>query len=288
MKSTLKISVVTVLLLALASVTPAFSQVTNTGTITGKATDNTGAVIPGVEVTITSPQMIGGSRSAPTDETGTYRFSQLVAGTYRVSFALPGFKTLNVDGVEVTASATMTINGSMQVSAVAEEVTVTSETPAIDLQAATVGVNWEKQKLDDLPWGRSVVSLAQMVPGVYATTYDVGGNQMGGSSNIGGRVYGRSGGEVRTYDGVAWCMGFDDYGSYEEIQLSAAAKGAEAMSPGILATYVVKSGGNQFHGTALTSWEDGSFQSNNVDATLLHNGFAPGSNNFTRYNQFNF
>src|SRR5205085_57706 len=194
---------------------------------------------------------------------------------------LPGFKTLNIAAVEVTAGATMTINGPMEVSAVAEEVTVTSQTPAIDLQAATVGVNWEKQKLDDLPWGRSVVGLAQMVPGIYVTNYDVGGNQMGGSSNIGGRVYGRSGGEVRTYDGVAWCMGFDDYGSYEEIQLSAAAKGAEAMSPGVMATYVVKSGGNDFHGSGYAAWEDKSFQSNNVDSDLIKRGFPSGGNSFT-------
>ncbi len=182
----------------------------------------------------------------------------------------------------------MTIPGKMEVASTAEEVTVISAVPQIDLQAATVGVNWGQQKMDDLPWGRSVVSLAQMVPGIYATTYDVGGNQMGGSSNIGGRVYGRSGGEFRTYDGVAFCMGFDDYGSYEEVQLSAAAKGAESMSPGVTASYVVKSGGNAFHGTALASWEDGSFQSNNVDAALLASGFSPGSNNFTRYNDFDF
>ena len=149
-----------VLLIAVVFSVPVFSQTTNTGAIVGKAVDNTGAVIPGVEVSITSPAMIGGARSAPTDETGSYRFTLLVAGTYRVSFALPGFKTLNINDVAVTAGATMTINGTMDVSTVAEEVTVTSETPAIDLQAATVGVNWEKQKLDDLPWGRSVVSKA--------------------------------------------------------------------------------------------------------------------------------
>ncbi len=286
MRSITRAYFVLVLFAVLLCAAPIFAQTTSTGAIVGKAVDKTGAVIPGVEVTISSPAMIGGSRNAPTDETGSYRFTLLVAGAYRVSFGLPGFKTLNIDNVGVTPGATMTINGTMEVSTVAEEVTVTSETPAIDLQAATVGVNWEKQKLDDLPWGRSVVSLAQMVPGIYVTNYDVGGNQMGGSSNIGGRVYGRSGGEVRTYDGVAWCMGFDDYGSYEEIQLSAAAKGAEAMSPGVLATYVVKSGGNDFHGTGLASWEDGSFQSSNVDATLLKDGFSPGSNNFTRYNQF--
>jgi hypothetical protein len=277
-----------ILPLILMCITPGFSQTNTTGAIVGRATDNTGAIIPGVQVTITSPAMIGGARNAVTDEAGAYQFTLLVPGAYRVSFALPGFKTLNIDGVAVTAGTTMTIPGSMEVATVAEEVTVTSETPAIDLQAATVGVNWEQAKMDDLPWGRSIVALAQQIPGVYATNYDVGGNQMGGTATMQGRLYGRSGGEVRVYDGMVWCMGFDDYGSYEEVQLSAAAKGAEAMSPGILANYVVKSGGNDLHGFALASWEDGSFQSNNVDQALLNKGFSPSPNNFTRYNDFDF
>ena len=273
------------LLLALAM--PLFSQV-NTGAITGRATDGTGGIIPGVEVSISSPAMIGGARSVPTDETGSYRFTLLTPGTYRVSFVLPGFKTLNIDGVNVTAGATMTIVGPMEVATVAEEVTVTSQAPTIDLEAATVGVNWSKSNMDNLPWGRSVVALAAMVPGMFVTTYDVGGNQMGGSSGLGGRVYGRSGGEVRTYDGIAWCMGFDDFGSYEEIQLSAAAKGAEAQNTGVTANYVIKSGGNDFHGTAFTAWEDGSFQSKNVDQALIGKGFSNSGNNFTRYSDFSF
>ena len=121
--------------------TPAFSQAP-TGAITGRAMDNSGALIPGVEVTITSPAMIGGARTAPTDETGSYRFTLLSPGTYRVSFGLSGFKTLNIDGVNVAAGSTMTINGTMEVASVAEEVTVTSQAPAIDLEAANVGVTW--------------------------------------------------------------------------------------------------------------------------------------------------
>src|SRR6516225_1916527 len=81
---------------------PAFPQSETTGTITGRAQDASGALIPGVEVRITSPAMIGGGRTAVTDETGTYRFTLLPAGAYRVTFALSGFKTLNVDGVNVT------------------------------------------------------------------------------------------------------------------------------------------------------------------------------------------
>src|SRR6478735_10369667 len=98
------------LVLVLCFAAPAFAQTQQTGTITGRATDGSGALIPGVEVSITSPAMIGGARSAPTDETGSYRFTLLAPGTYRVTFALPGFKTLNIDGVTVAAGTTMTIN----------------------------------------------------------------------------------------------------------------------------------------------------------------------------------
>src|SRR5690242_4350431 len=119
---------------------PAFAQI-QTGAITGRAGDASGALIPGVEVSITSPAMIGGARTAPTDELGVYRFTLLPAGTYRVTFALPGFKTLNIDGVNVAAGATMTINGTMDVASTTEEVTVTSSAPAIDLEAANVGIN---------------------------------------------------------------------------------------------------------------------------------------------------
>ena len=92
---------------------PLFAGQAQLGTITGRAQDSSGALIPGVEVTISSPAMIGGARSATTDESGTYRFTLLNTGVYRVSFALAGFKTLNVDGVNVNNGATMTINGTM-------------------------------------------------------------------------------------------------------------------------------------------------------------------------------
>src|SRR5215467_12293306 len=77
---------------------PAFPQSETTGTITGRAQYSSGALIPGVEVTVASPAMIGGARTAVTDETGTYRLTLLPSGVYRVTFAFSGFKTLNVDG----------------------------------------------------------------------------------------------------------------------------------------------------------------------------------------------
>ncbi|MBI4474875.1 MAG: TonB-dependent receptor [Acidobacteria bacterium] len=260
-----------------------FAQAT-TGAITGRVMDSSGALIPGVEVTISSPAMIGGSRNAITDERGTYRFTLLPVGVYRVSFALPGFRTLNIDSVNVTVGATMTINGTLEVAAVAEEVTVTSEAPTIDLEAATTGVNWSLQKLDTLPYGRGIRAITQLLPGIYATAYDVGGNTLGGPAGAAARTYGRSGDNALIFEGVLWDQTFGDYGTYEEVQMTAAAKGAEAQSAGLTLSYVVKSGGNDFHGTAFANWQDGKFQSNNVTHELLNRGFAPGDNKFTHYN----
>src|SRR4026208_658554 len=97
------------------AVVPAVAQTAFTGAITVRATDSTGAVIPGVEVSISSPAMIGGGRNAVTEESGSFRFTDLVIGTYRVSFALPGFKTLNIDGNIVAAGRTLTVPGIIEV-----------------------------------------------------------------------------------------------------------------------------------------------------------------------------
>src|SRR5262245_24411444 len=178
-----KVSLFAALVLVLVCAAPLLAQV-STGTITGRAVDGSGALIPGVEVTITSPAMIGGARSAVTDEQGTYRFTLLAVGIYRVTFALQGFKTLNIDGVNVTVGTTMTINGNLEVSTMAEEVTVTSQAPLIDLEAATVGVNWGVQKFDNIPYGGSLRSLTSLLPGFRVTNYDVGGSGMGTGTEL--------------------------------------------------------------------------------------------------------
>ena len=103
------------LLALLVGATTAFTQSQITGNIAGRAQDSSGALIPGVEVSVTSPAMIGGARSAVTDETGGYRFTLLPAGTYRVTFSLVGFKTLNIDGVVVTPQATMKAANSQKI-----------------------------------------------------------------------------------------------------------------------------------------------------------------------------
>jgi Carboxypeptidase regulatory-like domain/TonB dependent receptor-like, beta-barrel len=273
-----------VLLFAVCAVaSPAFAQ-TTTGTITGRALDNSGGILPGVEVSISSPSMIGGARTGFTDEQGVYRFTQLPVGEYRVTFKLSGFRTLNIDGVRVDLGATATINGQLQIDAVSEEVTVVSDTPVIDLQQTTMTVTWDEKQMDDLPYGRGIRGLARLLPGLSPTQFDVGGNTVGGSTTTGARNYGRTGQELIKFDGVVWDQFFGDYNTYEQVQVASAAKGAEAQSPGATLSFVIKSGGNKFSGMYLFAHQDGAFQGDNVTPELISQGYVPSSNKFTRYN----
>ena len=104
---------------------------TATSTLTGRATDTSGAALPGATVSITSPNLIGGARTTVTDEQGVYRLTQLPGGSYAVKFELAGFSTLTVEGVSVSGGSTMTINGKLDLATIQEAVTVTSQAPTI-------------------------------------------------------------------------------------------------------------------------------------------------------------
>jgi hypothetical protein len=254
-----------------------------TGNITGRATDTSGGALPGVTVSVTSPNLIGGARTVVTDEQGVYRIPQLPGGTYVVKFELPGFSILNVEGVDLNAGSTMTINGKLEVASLQETVTVTSQAPTIDLEAAHVAVNWDQQKLDDIPYSRSLTGLVALIPGLYATSYDVGGSSFGTGSGPAARTFGRAGGNVVSYDGMIWDQTYGDFGTYEEAQITTAAKGADQMNPGVTMNLVVKSGGNTFRGTGAFQYQNGDMQASNVTQELLDKGYAPGTNKFTSY-----
>jgi hypothetical protein len=287
-KRKLSMTLVGMLLVFLVSAS-AFSQVT-TGVITGRVQDSSGALIPGVEITVSSPAIIigGGSRLVISSEQGNYRVTQLPsAAEYTVTFSLPGFRTLNVEGVNVSGGAAVTINAVLEVATVAEAITVMSTAPTIDLEEATTVVNWGKKLMDELPYGRSVRALSRLIPGFTVTHFDVGGNTAGGSASFGAELYGRKGGDEINYDGMNWSGTFGDYGTYSEIQFETSAKGADARTPGVAANHIIKSGSNFLNGTIMMALQDSSFQSANITQELLDRGMRPSDNKFIRYHDLN-
>jgi hypothetical protein len=275
------------MLLAVSSV--AFSQAALDGIITGRVEDTSGARIPGVTISVTSPA-IQGERTQVTDESGAYRFPNLPPGTYRVRYELPGFKTLIREGILVDVAKTNTMNVQLEVATVAETVTVSGESPVVDVEQASIGVNFASQLKDNIVNSRDYWALLSVTPGVMTTTPDVGGTTMG--TQVGYRSYGLSG-QVKVYlDGVDLTEGnnggsmYGDYGSWEEVNVSSAANGAEMQTAGSSISAVVRSGTNSFHGTVLADVEPPKVQAANLTSTLTNQGITAGDA-FNMYHDLN-
>ena len=134
-------------LAALAIVTAipasAFAQgggASSTGTIQGRVTDTSGAVLPGVTVTSTSPSMIG-VQTQITNENGSYRFPAVPPGVYAVVFELAGFSGVKREGISISLGFTAALNVEMSVATLQETVPVTGDSPLIDTSATSVQQN---------------------------------------------------------------------------------------------------------------------------------------------------
>ncbi len=93
-------------------------------------------LLPGVTVEASSPALIEKTRSAVTDGSGQYRIVDLRPGTYTLVFTLPGFSIVRRDNIELTGSQTITIPAEMRVGGIEETITVTGESPVVDVQSS--------------------------------------------------------------------------------------------------------------------------------------------------------
>src|SRR5437667_11024808 len=106
--------------------------------LTGVVTDAQSAVLPGVTVTATSPSLIG-SQTVVTEANGSYRFPSLPEGTYSLTFELSGFQTFKRGNIVLALSQTLTVDAQLQVASLQESLTITAESPVVDVQTTSVG-----------------------------------------------------------------------------------------------------------------------------------------------------
>src|SRR5579883_1190208 len=152
----------------LSLMTPAFAQ--NLGAIAGVVKDQSGAVVPGADVEITSPAMIEGRRSTKTGGNGEYRFVDLRPGMYTVVVKQQGFETLKQENVNVGASFTVTVNAQLTLGQAAQEVTVDAAPPMVDVQNSLAEKEMDRATLDTIPTGRDPFAVGQTIPGVTTST----------------------------------------------------------------------------------------------------------------------
>ena len=128
-------------------------------TIHGTANDETGAALPGVTVTLTSPQLQTKERTTVTEGDGTYRFTELPAGTYRLAFGLPGFRSFVRDDLRITIGFTARVDARMSVGGIEESVTVSGQSPVVDLSSTSTEATFTQEILEEIPRGRDMQSV---------------------------------------------------------------------------------------------------------------------------------
>jgi hypothetical protein len=244
--------------------------------ITGVVRDTSGAVLPGVTVEAASPALIEKVRSAVTDSTGTFRIEGLAPGVYSVTYGLPGFSNVQRSNVQLQTGVTLTLNAEMRVGGVQETITVTGETPVVDVQNSTrVQTVIDDEVVAALPASRGYGNLLATVPGIQATgSANSGANPVmnfftsrGGRSNEGTvQIDGMNVGSAFNGGGVS-SYGYDTANA-AEVQITVSGGLGETDRGGPQFNLVPKTGGNTFSGTYFGSTAGDWSQGDNLDDEL--------------------
>ena len=276
----------------------AFAQ----ASITGVVRDSSGAVLPGVTVEATSPALIEKARTVVTDGTGQYRIVTLPPGTYTVTFTLSSFSTVRREGVELAGTFTATIDADLRVGSLEETVTVTGDTPLVDVQSATQQRVIDSEVVDTIPSGRMPSSFVVLIPGVSVTQgagnwYGLGAHDVGGAVGDIVGIYAIHGGNFQDsrmmINGVSTGWGNEAFetgytpnmSAIQEVVVDTAAS-AENEVGGVRTNIIPRDGGNQFAGTIFGSFTSESLAANNIDSDLEQRGL-PHANSVKVNGDFN-
>jgi hypothetical protein len=251
------------------------------GGIAGQVTDSSGAIMPGVTAEASSPALIEGVRTAVTDGQGRYQITDLRPGVYKVTYTLPGFRTIVREDIELTTGFTATVNIQMAVGAVEETITVAGAAPVVDVQSVTTQTVMTREILDTVPTGRNIQAIGILIPG---TGLQVGGGasynvDVGGSAGMqqSPLAYHGNTNSVQQVDGIRFnnMEGAGQYsgmywndGMIQEIQYTTSGDSAETQAGGVRINMIPKEGGNTFRGTVVGNFTYDKWHSDNLDQRL--------------------
>jgi hypothetical protein len=265
------------ILVALACLAALPSSALAQSSIGGTVKDSSGGVLPGVTVDVSSPVLIEGTKSATTDGSGAYRITDLRPGMYTVKFSLTGFSTVERSAFQLLTDFNARIDAEMKVGALEETVTVTGAAPIVDVQSAVKVAVLDRQALDNIPSGKSIFALGQLILGVTLSAPDVGGSagamstymsMRGGSVSAANNTVMVDGmvinglmldGAVQTYVNDA---------DFQEVSYQTAGAGADRSGGGVALNMVPKEGGNRLSGDAMLAYRPGQLQGDNYTDRL--------------------
>jgi Carboxypeptidase regulatory-like domain/TonB-dependent Receptor Plug Domain len=249
---------------------PVYAQ----SSISGVVKDETGAVMPGVSVEAASDALIEKVRTAVTDENGAYRMIDLRPGKYLLTFTLQGFNVIKRE-LELPSNFVATINAELAVGTLQESVTVSGQSPLVDVQSNVKQQVMSRDVLDAVPTARTIQGLGQLVPGVTFDQPDVGGSRAMQQTYFFVRGTG-SAQTVVMVDGLMTngLMGDGAVNAYhnesmtQEAVYMTSGGNAETMTAGVNLNLVPKDGGNRFSGGFKYAKSPADWQGNNLTDEL--------------------
>ena len=246
-----------------------------TGAIEGTLQDNTGGVLPGVTVTLSSPGLVGGAQVRVTEGDGKFRFALLTPGAYSLTFELAGFQRVERTGLVLAADRTLTIDQVLGAAAVQETLVVTGEAPLVDVRSTTVANTVDSSVIQDIPVARRFTDLLNVMPGVQNGLYTFSPINAVYGSKVTDNVY--------QVDGINFVdpqvsspvtdVAYDDIA---EVQVSTSGQSAEfGSASGGVFNFITKSGSNSFNGLTSGYFQTKGMSANNITDELAAIGIRP-------------
>ena len=276
-----------VLCLAALVLNPAVARGQDQAGITGTVIDETGAALPGTTVEARSPALIEGVRTVFTNGAGNYRFISLPAGTYSVTFTLPGFRQFIREDVVLTGAFVAPVDATLEVGGVQETVTVTGVSPLVDVVSVRQQTVLTSERIQALPGSSSIMTAMQYVPGVQ-------GNY--NSASLGAVIHGSDGPDSQPHvDGIRSGMQLGSRNTYvggiglitdemsvQELVFDVSSQSAEYASSGVRTNLIPKAGGNNFSGGIFAAGANENFVWDNQSQEHKDLGlrFAPNAFNW--------
>ncbi len=254
------------------------------GRLDGVAQDEQGLVLPGVTVTLESDALLG-SRVAVTDVDGSFRFQGLPAGSYTMTFELGGFATVVREGVTVITGQTFTVNQTLSVAAVAETVTVTGESPVVDVKSSRFGGTFDDTAILEVPNSTDPHAMLALTPGIRMRGFDVAGSHKAQQSGF--DAFGLRNQNRIVIDGVDSNFSTGGFGFYmdsltvNQFNISNAGADVENAWAGNTIVMDIKTGGNDLSALLYADYLGESFVGDNLTSELENRG--AGTNHMLTY-----
>ena len=267
------------LLLALLMPAAASAQ----SAIAGVVRDASGGLLPGVSIEASSPVLIEKARTVVSDDQGRFAIVDLRPGMYKVTFSLQGFTTFVRDGIDLPSNFTATVNAELKVGAIEESVTVTGDSPLVDVQNAQRTTDLKRDLIDAVPTGRTYAQLGALAVGVRPNSQAVGGARTATQQRL--LTHGQLAKDnTIAVDGMkmnSMYLGGETQANHndamvQEATVQTSSLGAEVSAGGVVVNLIPREGGNTFSGSAYAGYTGSSFQGSNLTPALKAKGLTQG------------